>query len=293
MSFPAPPMPVFPPGQSTTTTSYLRYEDVAQDGRLMPGATPAALAGLWRDLLVDHPGARNALGQGIVPILTRLTLRSHDASIRVDHPVRVDSGFLLAHDRDAAGEVTRLYMNVWAKIHGIAGRLGRQPASDAHVLAGEVFAEHTFTRLLAPPGQRGLIRLGVEGYPDVPDVRYAAPAATTAAEPLDGARWLDAPAADPVELAFTLDQTDSNQHVNSLVYVRAFLEATNRRLAAAGRSLAVRSRAIDIAYRKPCFAGDRVRVHAGLFEHDGAVGAAGHVEGSDGKPRCFVRVALG
>ena len=286
-------MPVFPPGQSTVATTYLRYEDVAQDGRLLPIAAPAATAELWRGVLVDHPGARNTLAQGIVPILTRLTLRAHDVSIRVDHPVRVEAGFQLAHDRDAAGEVTRLYMNVWARLHGTAGRLGRNPPGGDQVLAGEVFAEHTFTRLLAPPGQRGLTRLGVEGYPDVPEVRYAAPAAQTAEELPAGARWLEPPAPDPVELAFSLDQTDSNQHVNSLVYVRAFLEAANRRLAAAGRPLArARSTAIDVGYRKPCFAGDRVRALVGCYEHDGALGAAGRIEGTDGKPRCYVRIAL-
>jgi hypothetical protein len=109
---------------------------------------------------------------------------------------------------------------------------------------------------------------------------------------------------------FTLDQTDSNQHVNSLVYIRLFHDAINRRLAAAGQPLLqVRSRAVDIAYRKPCFAGDKVRAQLRLFQHDrgppchgaeqsgrpaGVLGAAGVVEGvADGKPRCYVRVELG
>ena len=92
---------------------------------------------------------------------------------------------------------------------------------------------------------------------------------------------------------FGLDHTDANQHVNSLVYIRTFLEAVQRRVATAGKSVKVRSRAVDIAYHKPCFAGDRVRSHVRLFDHEGTLGAAGHISGDDGKPRCFVRVLLG
>jgi len=36
-----------------------------------------------------------------------------------------------------------------------------------------------------------------------------------------------------------------------------------------------------------------VRSHLRLFEHQGVLGAAGHMTGDDGKPRCYVRVLLG
>jgi hypothetical protein len=155
-----------------------------------------------------------------------------------------------------------------------------------------VFAEHTFTRPLAPPDQRKVTKLPVEGYPQVPEARYAAPAPATAQEAPEGATWLDDLAPDPAEYAFTLDQTDSNQHVNSLVYIRLFHDALNRRLAATGRPMRLRSSAVDIAYRKPCFAGDKVRASVRLFEHAGGLGAAGLIAGVDGKPRCYVRVLV-
>ena len=92
----------------------------------------------------------------------------------------------------------------------------------------------------------------------------------------------------------TLDQTDANQHINSLVYVRVFVDAAQRRLASGGHPLRVRTSALDIAYRKPCFAGDRVRVHVRLFAEaatPGAIGAAGYITAAgDDKPRCYVRV---
>jgi hypothetical protein len=295
--FPAPPWPEFPQGQSSTTTGGFRYEDVTQDGRLIPLAVPPVLSGLWRAVLVNHPGAKNALAQGVIPILTRMTITTTDQPVRIDRPYESRAGFQLAHDKQA-GEVSKLYMNVWADVRGTAGKLGRNSAAGELATAGSIFAEHTFTRLLAPPDQRKVTRLGVEGYPEVPEVHYPAPAPTTAQEPPDGARWISELAPDTTDYVFTLDQTDSNQHVNSLVYIRLFLEAVNRRLAAEGKPLKVKSRAVDIAYRKPCFAGDRVRAHTRLFGpgtrsesgplHLGG-GAAGHVVGDDGKPRCFVR----
>ena len=290
--FPAPAKPTFPPGYSTTNTAYLRYEDVTQDGRLIPVAAPAALAGLWRDLLVDNPGQRAAIKAGIIPILTRLTINSLEQTIRVDRPIESRNGFALAHDVQD-NEPSRIFMLVWCEVLGIAGKLGRNATAGDLALAGTVFAEHTFTRPLAPPDQRKVTRLGVEGYPDVPDMHYPAPAATTAQDAPPGATWLDELAPDPAEYAFTLDQTDSNQHVNSLVYIRIFHDALNRRLAATGRPMRMRSRAVDIAYRKPCFAGDKVRASLRLYEHADGLGAAGMIAGVDGKPRCYVRVQTG
>ena len=285
--FPAPAVPDFPQGQSATTSGYFRYEDCTQDGRLIPLAIPAALGGLWREVLVHHPGARNALAQGVIPILTRLTLTSFDNPIRVDRPFSSTAGFCLAHDKQG-DDVSRIYMNVWAETKGAAGKLSRHVTPGELATAGTIFAEHTFTRLMAPPDQRKVTRLAVEGYPEVPEIRYAAPAPQTAQEPPDGAAWTSDLEPDPQDYVFTLDQTDSNQHVNSLVYIRLFLEAVNRRLAKEKQPLRVRSRAVDIAYRKPCFAGDRVRAHVRLFQG----GAAGHVVGDDGKPRCYVRAIL-
>ena len=289
--FPAPAMPSFPPGFSVTSSALLRYDDVTMDGRLIALAAPSGLAGLWRELLVEHPGARNALQLGIIPILTRLTIRTGDTSIRVDRPVETRNGFALAHDLD--GEtVSRLFMNIWCEIYGVAGRLGRTKTDTGPTLAGTVFAEHTFTRPLAPPEQRRVTRLGVDGYPDVPELRYVQPAPATAAEAPAGATFLDELSPDAADYVFTLDQTDSNQHVNSLVYIRLFMDAVNRRLAHHGRPLRVRVNEVDIGYRKPCFAGDTVRAQVRLFEHGESLGAAGTIIGDDGKPRCYVRVAL-
>jgi hypothetical protein len=295
--FPTPPMPSFPQGQSITAAMPLRFEDVTQDGQLLPIALPAVLAPLWRDVVSPHAATRAAIATGIIPILTRMTLYAEDAPVRADHPGEVHAGFVVAHDGDSDAE-RKLYFNAWAELRAGAGKLSRGDEPGPRIRAGTLFAEHRFTRPLASPDQRRVARLDIPGYPDVPELRYPAPPPATAQEAPVGARWLDELSADSAEYCFTLDQTDSNQHVNSLVYIRMFLDAVHRRLAALGRPLRVRSRAIDIAYRKPSFAGDRARAQLRLFElgapvdRAGELGAAGHIASSDGKIRCFVRALL-
>ena len=184
-------------------------------------------------------------------------------------------------------------MNVWADVYGIAGRIGPRQVDGALSCAGTLFAEHTFTRLFAPPDQRKVTKFETDGYPTLPETHYPSPPPRSAQEAPTGATWFDDQARDPVEVTFTLDQTDANQHVNSLVYIRTFLDAAQRRIAATGRPMKLRSKAVDIAYRKPCFAGDRVHIELRLFTLDDGVGAAGVIAGDDGKPRCYVRVLFG
>lgn len=286
-------MPDFAAGQFVEAATPLRYEDLTQDGRLMPIALPPTMSPLWRDVLTDHPGARNALKTGVIPILTRMILVSVDQPIHVNRAVDVRAGFELAHDRDASGEVARLFMNVWTSVRGAAGRISPNSKPGGPALAGHLFAEHTFTRLLAPPDQRKVTRLDVDGYPNIPAALHQPPPPATAHEAPAGARWLDELLPDTAHYHFTLDQTDSNQHVNSLVYIRLFLDAVNRRLASAGHPGKLRSRAVDIAYRKPSFAGDTVRAQLRLYEGPDGLGAAGFIAGDDAKPRVYVRVAIG
>jgi len=131
-------------------------------------------------------------------------------------------------------------------------------------------------------------------FDPVPTARYALPRPESCGDAPEGARLVDDIATpDGMDHAFTLDQTDSNQHVNSLVYIQLFLEAAQRRFAARGMPLVRRSREVEIAYRKPCFAGDQVRVYLRAFEVGELTGAAGYVAGTDGKPRCYVRTVFG
>jgi hypothetical protein len=277
-------------------TVRLRWEDVAQDGRIILTAlAPAIDWTIWNGLLKDHRGVLESERQGIVSILTRMTAVGTDEHIRVIEPVTGRGTYQLAHSVGADGEVDRLFMTAWVEVRGTRGLVWKPEKNAPQVNAGQMFVEHTFTRLFAPPDQRKIKRFEIPDLPAVPPARYDAPAPTTAMNVPDGAEPLDeAYVADAAEICFGLEHTDANQHVNSLVYPRLFAEAALRRLAARGDSRVVLVRALDIAYRKPSFAGDRVRVHQRLFRDGGRIGAAGYLA-ADGetKPRVCCRILLG
>lgn len=288
--FPAPPMPEDTP--TAEAACELRWEDVAQDGRFAVVAlAPTIDRAVWNGLVRDNPGALAAQEHGVIPILSRMTAVGTDEPIRVVEPARARGTYQVAHAVDAAGAVDRLFMNAWVEVRGARGRMYPPQGPGPLVLAGRVFVEHTFTRLFAPPGARRVTRIDLPGVPPVPEARYDAPGWQTALRPPAGATALDAaPAADAALTCFGLDHTDSNQHVNSLIYPRLFVEATLRRLDAAGRGRALSVRALDVAFRKPSFAGDRVRVHLALFELDGRVGATCALV-AEGEPLDRPRVA--
>ncbi|MCA9680381.1 MAG: acyl-CoA thioesterase [Kofleriaceae bacterium] len=275
----------------------LRWEDIAQDGRIMLTALAPAIGWtVWGGLLRNHEGMVAAGKLGVISILSRLTASGTDEPLRVVEPVASRGTYELAHGADADGKVERLFMNAWVEMRGARGRMVPPEGPGPEVLAGRLFVEHTFTRMLAPPDQRKVVRFDVPGMPEVPAARYAQPAPRTAMELPPGATPIDdGYLPDPALTCFGLEHTDSNQHVNSLVYPRLFVEAALRRLDVLGRDRKVLVRHLDIAYRKPCFANDRVRVHLRLFELDGRVGAAGFLV-ADGepldRPRVYARILL-
>jgi hypothetical protein len=277
----------------------LRWEDVAQDGRLMLTAlAPAIDWTVWSVLFHDHAGAREAERRGIVPVLTRITAEGSDESIKVTAPVSARGTYVMAHSTDETDAVDRLYMNAWVEVRGQRGRVYPPEATQGpQVPAGRIFVENTFTKLFAPGGERRVTEFDIPGLPRVPPQEYRPPGWMTAMRPPSRASVLDERYVPDETLTwFGLEHTDSNQHVNSLVYPRLFAEAALRRIAAMQRPCDLLVRALDIAYRKPSFAGDSARVHLRMFELDGRVGAAGFlVSDSDGldRPRVCARMLLG
>lgn len=273
----------------------IRYEDVTQDGRVQLLSLPHAIgAAVWQQLLANQPFARQAQRAGIVPILTRLVIDGGAGPISVRRPLEVEGGYRLAHTVDEHGEVNRLILTTTAIVHGTIGRTHGPPPANAgeRVLVGRVFGEDVFTRLFAPPAERKVLRFDLPGVDPVPQERYVwrTPAELLAippdAEPLDeGLVPDDGPA------AFGFSHTDSNQHVNSLVYPRLFEDAALRRFAARGRNPAVMPRHVEIAYRKPCFAGETVRIHLRAFAWRGKLGAVGSFshKGAE-RPACTLRM---
>jgi hypothetical protein len=300
-----PEEPEVPLTQRAKGRVMLRYEEISQAGKVLLSAMPVALGpSIWR-AYASHPLAAAMMADGVLPILSRLVLVAGDGPIGVLSPVEAEGSMALAHTAGEGGDVERIVLNMWCRLYGEAGRthLPAPPNAGARLLVGRVFAEHVMTRPFAKDREaRKVLRLPeVEGVPVVPPDRYEWRAAEDLLDLPEGAAWLDDGfAVDPAPVVFGLDHTDSNQHVNSLVYPRVFLEAALRRLWDSGRQGAFAGRCAELAYRKPCFAGERLRIVARAYERGDDVGVAGALiteEEARGpieaaRPRCFARMGL-
>ena len=292
--FPAPPD--LPAEQRSRVDSELRYEDVSQDGRLMLLGLPHVIGdAVWRPLLAHHAVAR-VQRLGILPLLTRLVIEGGDGPISVRWPLTVDGCFQLAHTRDASGQVQHVMLVAWCSAHAPRGRTHGPPpeGKGEPIFVGRVLAEHVFTRPFAAPGERKVTRLPLDGVAAVPGVAwpwrsYEATLAIPA-----GAQVIDPqPSPEGDGIVFGLQHTDSNQHVNSLVYPRLFLDAALRRFAAHKIDIQVLPRRLEVAYRKPSFAGRRVELFLQAFGVDGALGVVGSFhEPGDDRPLCALQATF-
>ncbi len=269
---------VTPDGPRARGEMQLRYEDVAQDGRLMLGALSHGLGEIvWRKTLENHAGSVTLRESGVVPILTRIRFEGGGGPLSIARPLALEGGFSLAHAVTASGEVDRIFIDMWLEATGVRARLYGPPPSRAGepVLAGRLYAEHVFTRLFAAPEDRKVLRLDGPGLPGVPEARREwSPPASVATIPA-GATVLGELRPDDALVCFGLAHTDSNLHVNSLVYPRLFEDAALRRFAALGETTVVLAREVEIAYRKPCFAGETMAIVVQAFRHEGRLGAIG------------------
>lgn len=260
---------------------HMRYEDVCQDGRVALNGLPHAIGEIvWRQLLKDHPLSTGLREHGVVPMLTRLCLVGSAETVSVRRPLEGQGSFELAHTTDSDGAVNRVLLLIWLSLHGVRARSHGPPPPGAGepVTVGRVFAEHVFTRPFGPPELRKVSRMpDAFGFPDgVPPARVAWRSAEELGQLPDGVVALDPePILDPAGAVFGLSHTDTNQHVNSLVYPRLFEEAALRRFAALGCGSRLLARSAEIAFRKPFFAGDRARIAVRAYRRGDKLGAVG------------------
>jgi acyl-CoA thioesterase FadM len=237
----------------------------------MPNALGAAV---WGAQLSRDTMAQACLRSGVVPVLTRFVIEGTPGPFGIASPLSVTGRFALGQVENEDGEPERVVLNMWADLTGPIARTYPPPPENAGAIAsaGRIFGEHVFTRLFAPPGQRRVVRLDL---PDVPSKlpRYVQRSFASMFD-LHDVHPVEELSPDDTPIVFGLMHTDSNHHVNSLVYLRLFEEAALRRFAKIGRDVAsLLARKLDIAYRKPCFAGDRMRIHVAAIEHEGKLGA--------------------
>jgi hypothetical protein len=280
LPFPAPPAPLadLPEDRRATGTVPLRYEDIAQDGRLVLEALSPALGEVvWRRQL--WPDVLRALSEaGIVAILTRLVGEGDEGPFATHRPLESTGTYQFAHTLTPSGTVDRIVLEMWIESQLPIGRNYGPPPPRAgeRVRAGRLYAEHVLTRLFAPPEQRKVTRFTMSGAEHHGPVRPWVLAESVATLP-EGAVPLEAGLrVDPTPIAFGLAHTDSNQHVNSLVYPRIFEDAANRRFLELGKlAPPVLARRSEAAFRKPCFAGEGYALALQAFTYEGQLGAVG------------------
>ncbi len=288
------------PEQKVSGAMSLRYEDLAQDGRPRLVAIPVALGVIWRAVSLPDEMRQGLLGHGILPILTRFTIESYDGPFGIEAPVQVQGTFGLSHAKNASGAVERLYLDIEAQIEAPLGRTNLPPPPGAGTAAafGTVFAEHVITKPFAPPGERKVLALPLGGRAVVPPREREERAPRAPLFPREDARAIGTTELEtdgPPRVLGPL-HTDSNQHVNSLVYLSVFEEATLQRLARIGRSPHVLGRSVEISFRRPSFAGDALSVALRLVEHDDGIDAIGAFFGEGErdleKARAYVRMTF-
>jgi acyl-CoA thioesterase FadM len=294
-----PPWPVGTPRASAKVS--LRFEDVTQDGRLVLESLPTALGPtLFRGLLQDDPGMRACFENRVLPIISRFVMHGMTGPFSANVRIEAEATFRVARSDDG-----RLMLDMWANLYAPIGSThGPPPAAGAErALAGQVLAEHVFTRPFAPAGERRVTELDFAGAPVVRETRPAPPVGEAIVTPPPSATVLEpSRRPDATPITFGLCHTDGNMHVNSLAYLRVFEEAALRRFVELGRGSMLLARTIDIAYRKPCFAGQRMRVVQQAFEAGGKLGvvavlvdekdAVGNDVLANVRPHVFVRLGF-
>ena len=79
-----PTVPEVPAEQQATAQGSLRYEDVAQDGRLLLHSLPHFMGrSVFQGMMVRNEAARANAHAGIFPIITRLVVEGGDGPVSV------------------------------------------------------------------------------------------------------------------------------------------------------------------------------------------------------------------
>jgi hypothetical protein len=285
-----------------------RYEDISEDGRLR-------LEGIWhptgRLLWSGHDLGRTLFqwgrDHGLRTVLSRVVLQAANLPVAPRIPMRTELRYRFEHARHESGEVSRLFFTTWLGTEApVPDRLGgfARVEGEPRTVA-RAYGQRTFVRLDAPAGERKVARLpGFEGD-GVPPERgeWVEPSSLLllpeGAEPLE-----ERPRRSSVRIVFGLSHTDANQHVNFMAYPRYLEQAALGHLHDLGLSSRLMARRVELAYRRPSFAGEVIHVALRAFRREGDVGVvAAFVDGGDGpdvrgdfsafgRPRCVARMLL-
>lgn len=296
-----PPSPVVPDEHRAQAPVTLRYDDIGQTGHLLLEALPVALGrtgwSVTTRLIPDELFRQKRM----LPILSRFVMESCEAPFSINDRMESEASIQFAHTRKSDGHVDRIVLNMWCSVYGKAATTHGFPIPNQgqRLLAGRVFAEHVLTRPFDPPETRRVTELDFPNFPKLPPEIHEWQEPEFLLGLPSGAQWIEtAFSLDAAPIVFGTDRTDSNQHVNSLVYPRIFIDALLRRLWDLGHRVPLRAEALEIAYRKPSFSGERMHIMLRVFADGEKLGAAivliSEADSTQpievAKPRVFARI---
>jgi hypothetical protein len=271
-----PPEPEVPEEQIGEADLELRYEDVCQDGRLRLAGVWAPMGRiLWSKMRVAH-ALQRLRGQGVRNVLSFIAIHAEDEPVTVRARALSRVRFQLGHTLDARGEPNRIIFNTWLRTEAPRGKRGDPSAepSGERVLVAKAFGQHVLTRPRAARGEHRVLTLEDPELPAVPEQHMPWRDADGLLVLPEGAQPLDPePRAEEAAFVFGLVHTDGNQHVNFLIYPRLAEDAALRRLSEHGIDARLLGRRAEVGYKRPCFAGDRMRVVTQAFRLGDELGA--------------------
>lgn len=254
-----------------------RYDDITQDGRVSVLAFPHALGAVAWPAVTADPTAAILRADGVLPILVRMQVLATSATVSVADPLRGVGAWTTWTARSPDGAVDRIVLTMRVDLYGRVGHTYVPTPPDApEVLVGTIAADHVFTRPFAPPERRRVVDLGGRVPEATGDLRRFEDVGRARGEALGD-----------VDVAFGLTHTDSNRHVNSLVYPRMFADAGVR-----DRPDRALVRWFEIAWRKPFFAGEASRIRRWRASPGGDAEVGAFVDAA-GAERCRLAIGAG
>lgn len=214
--------------------------------------------GLWQEQ-VAGPHFREKTGQ-FIPIFA-LDLEVTDEPVETRDAFTVEVTIRLGKELDAMGAVARLISEGRTAV--FAGRAaGGEP-----VCVGRTVKHCVFTRPAADPGERRVTELHpIMELGKLPARELHLPTLDGLLAPPAGYEAVRGEMLDREPHVWSYQQTDPNQHIHAMEYVRSLERFATDHLARLGRSprhfFFDRAR---VLFRKPCFTGDLYVRHGRLY----------------------------
>jgi hypothetical protein len=289
-----PHMPEVPAPQRIHDTVGLALEDLSEQRLVKLGGLARALEQVcWYRLLSGQPVSRLARNAALHASLSRLAFEGRGVPVQPETRLAAVGTFQYGHTLAADGRVDRRLLRLHTELRLPEPPPGADGSDPDALVVGRIHTEHLLTA--ATPNGETPAGLDEFAFPDDGGTRFEWTAPSHVHAPPPNARRLDREGRVGRTIVFGPMHTDPRGRVRSLAFPRIFEEVALERFAALGQRVDVLAREVQLTYRKPCVAGQRVDVMLQAFERDGAPYAVGAFvpHGLDRRPHCYVRMGFG